>query len=258
MQRYIHLAPCLVEIWNESTNKRNIMAWFKYHIRKNPEMMDVLGPCMKNKTIKPGLNPTVIMTEEGIQKLISYFPLRFKRNASCELKAILERNIVLSFCEPIHAQKHTFEIQSTFPLTEEEDDEPFVVGFTMPFYMRMLLLEDSWKTEELSDLCQANEARIQTFGYCYAAWNPLFNELIKIGATMRTPHIRLKELSGAGTPEPFELISSIRCSNPFKLERSIHRHFATKRKYGMKKEFFLVTKDEIAAYFAHVERHISP
>ena len=137
------------------------MAWYRYNIRDKPEMMAALGPYMGKKIMKTGRKPTVIMTEEGIQKLISYFPWRFKRNASFELKAILERNAALSLCQPIHAQKHTFEIQSTFPLTEEEDDEQFAVGFTMPFYMRMLLLEDSWKTEELSDLCQANEARIQ-------------------------------------------------------------------------------------------------
>ena len=92
-------------------------------------------------------------------------------------------------------------------------------------------------------------------GFVYAAWNPLFAGLIKIGATMRTPQIRLRELSGAGVPEPFELVASIPSTNPFKLEREIHRRFDDVRKYGRKKEFFILTRDEAKAYFASVAAH---
>ena len=86
-------------------------------------------------------------------------------------------------------------------------------------------------------------------GFVYAAWNPLFALLIKIGATMRTPQIRLRELSGAGVPEPFELVACIPSTNPFQLEREIHRHFDDVRKYGRKKEFFTLTREEVKTFF---------
>jgi hypothetical protein len=91
----------------------------------------------------------------------------------------------------------------------------------------------------------------QEMGYVYAAWNPLFPDLVKIGATMRAfPIMRVDELSSwAGVPEPFQLVASITAPDPFALERDIHKHFDSVRKYGRKKEFFLVTKEEIGYYF---------
>jgi hypothetical protein len=91
----------------------------------------------------------------------------------------------------------------------------------------------------------------QEMGYVYAAWNPLFPDLIKIGATMRAfPIMRVEELSSwAGVPEPFQLVASITTPDPFALEREIHRHFDSVRKYGRKKEFFLIAKEEIGYHF---------
>ena len=86
-------------------------------------------------------------------------------------------------------------------------------------------------------------------GYVYAAWNPLFKDLIKIGATMRQPYVRVAELSGTGVPEPFQLITFVLSTNPFKLEREIHLHFNAVRKYGRKKEFFVLSKDQILEHF---------
>lgn len=87
-------------------------------------------------------------------------------------------------------------------------------------------------------------------GYVYAAWNPLFGGLIKIGATMRqNPYLRVVELSTSGVPEPFQLIASIPSKDPFALEREIHLHFDSVRKYGRKKEFFTVSRDQIGNYF---------
>jgi hypothetical protein len=90
-------------------------------------------------------------------------------------------------------------------------------------------------------------------GYVYAAWNRLFPDLIKIGATMRAfPYIRVQELSScAGVPEPFQLVASIPTPEPFALERSIHAFYASVRKYGRKKEFFLLSREE-AVYHFHV------
>ena len=88
------------------------------------------------------------------------------------------------------------------------------------------------------------------FGYVYAAWNPLFPDLIKIGATMRQkPYMRVAELSTSGVPEPFQLVDSIACKDPFALEKEIHAHYNAIRKYGRKKEFFIVSREEILEYF---------
>ena len=88
-------------------------------------------------------------------------------------------------------------------------------------------------------------------GYVYAAWNPLFADLIKIGATRRDhPYARVMELSSAtGVPEPFQLVSFIPCQHPFILEKAIHRYYESARKYGRKKEFFLLSRDEIIEHF---------
>ena len=66
---------------------------------------------------------------------------------------------------------------------------------------------------------------------------------------MRTPAIRLRELSGTGIPEPFELVAVLPCTNPVVMEREIHTHFAEVRKYGKKKEFFTLTRETVAVYF---------
>lgn len=90
----------------------------------------------------------------------------------------------------------------------------------------------------------------ESVGYVYAAWNPLFGDLVKIGATMRSkPFIRVLELSRTGVPEPFHLVSSIPSKNPFALEREIHEHFRLVRKYGRKKEFFVLSVAEVVDYF---------
>ena len=87
-------------------------------------------------------------------------------------------------------------------------------------------------------------------GYVYAAWNPLFQDLIKIGATMRqSPYTRVKELSTSGVPEPFQLVASISCKDPFALERTIHAHYDSVRKFGRKKEFFMISRDEVVDFF---------
>jgi hypothetical protein len=88
-----------------------------------------------------------------------------------------------------------------------------------------------------------------SIGYVYAAWNPLFRDLIKIGFTWRQPIVRVRELSGTGVPEPFQLISFLCTKAPFRLEQDIHRHFEAVRKYGRKKEFFVLSQDQIHEYF---------
>ena len=132
---------------------------------------------------------------------------------------------------------------------ERAVEKYFVHPHILAIRKRVAALENKWRRQDLEALCEAQETGEPVVGYVYAARNPLFAHLRKIGATMRTPEIRLRELANAGVPEPFELVASLPSTNPFRLEREIHAHFATARTYGKKKEFFAVSSEEIIALF---------
>lgn len=57
------------------------------------------------------------------------------------------------------------------------------------------------------------------------------------------------ELSTTRVPEPFQLVASIPCKDPFGLEREIHAHYESVRKYGRKKEFFAISIPEAVHQF---------
>ena len=118
---------------------------------------------------------------------------------------------------------------------------------------RMEVLEDTWLNESILKIEKAVDDQTPVVGYVYALWNPLFADLIKIGATLRTPEIRARELSGTGMPEPFEVVAKLQCRNPFSMEREIHMHYANVRKYGKKKEFFTTEADNVNQYFHSLE-----
>ena len=113
-----------------------------------------------------------------------------------------------------------------------------------------LILQEErvWMTED------ARCISMQRIGFMYAAWNPWLGDgIVKIGATMRaSPLPRLKELSRT-LPSDFHLISLVPSPNPFALEKQAHEHFASKRVWrsstGRTTEFFVVSKDEVEAYF---------
>ena len=114
-------------------------------------------------------------------------------------------------------------------------------------------IEQRWRSEDEAVYAFAKKTDTVIGGYCYAAWNPLFGHLMKIGATTRTPAIRLRELSNAGVPEPFQLVASLQCVDPFRMERKIHAHFDPIRKYGKKKEFFTLSWEDVSEYFQSLE-----
>jgi hypothetical protein len=97
----------------------------------------------------------------------------------------------------------------------------------------------------------------QRIGFVYGAWNPFLGDcIVKIGATMRTsPLPRLKELSRT-LPVDFQLICVMPSSTPFVLEKRVHEHFAAQRVWrestGRTTEFFMVSKEEVDAYFTSV------
>ena len=125
----------------------------------------------------------------------------------------------------------------------------FVHPHIAAIYARMVEYEHDLQAKELAIMCNACAQGFQPLGYVYVAWKELIGHLLKIGATMRTPQIRLRELSGAGMPEPFELVSYIQTPNPFALEKTIHKHFASIRKYGRRKEFFTLTRAAAITFF---------
>ena len=136
---------------------------------------------------------------------------------------------------------------------DRSDDEKYALAveeFMMDSSIQEIL-DSVYEREEEADRVQSICATgAKVVGHSYGAWNPLFADLIKIGATTRQPYIRVAELSNfAGIPEPFQLIASVPSTNPFALEREIHEHFASVRKYGRKKEFFLLSRSALIDHF---------
>lgn len=78
-------------------------------------------------------------------------------------------------------------------------------------------------------------------GFVYAATNPLFPHVVKIGQTgQRQPQTRVKALSTAGLPVEFTLVGSAWFPDRHWAEAELHRMFRS-RHAG--KEFFRVLPD---------------
>ena len=114
-----------------------------------------------------------------------------------------------------------------------------------------LLADDlSWVEEQKS---VSMHEQVPRHGFVYAAWNQLFPDLIKIGATHRdTPFARLKELSGSNVPRPFELVACLPSKDPFAMEKNIHSYFNSARiKKGTRYcEFFRLSREMVSEYFS--------
>ena len=132
---------------------------------------------------------------------------------------------------------------------EQKIEAFFALSDVVTVNDRIEEIEASWMKADMEDLYESKVSDTAVIGYCYAIWNSLFADLIKIGMTRRTPEIRVRELSGAGLPEPFEIVTILPCTNPFKMERAIHARYNSIRKYGKKKEFFTLSRSEVAVYF---------
>jgi hypothetical protein len=114
-----------------------------------------------------------------------------------------------------------------------------------------------WDHDEACLMQNAASSGKVFFGNCYACWNPLFPGLIKIGWTGRSPMQRVRELSGTGMPEPFQLFACINCYNPQDVEKQIHAYFAADRKYGKKKEFFFTSMIVVDHHFENIKRKLA-
>ncbi|MGL1894611.1 MAG: DUF4041 domain-containing protein [Spirochaetaceae bacterium] len=93
-------------------------------------------------------------------------------------------------------------------------------------------------------------AQITKQGHVYIISNTgsFGDDVFKIGMTRRTePKDRVKELSGASVPFPFDIHAMIEADNAPQLENELHRHFENNRmnRVNKRKEFFKVNLDQI-------------
>jgi len=109
--------------------------------------------------------------------------------------------------------------------------------------------EDAWEVAERKEIEEARDKGNRKMGYVYAAFNPSFKEYIKIGATTKTPFQRLRVLSRTSVPTPFALVTFAEVFDPFGLERMIHRHLDSRRKFGRKNEFFEISTSGVVEVF---------
>jgi hypothetical protein len=97
-----------------------------------------------------------------------------------------------------------------------------------------------------------SQAQMTKLGYIYVLSNiGSFGENVyKIGMTRRLyPEERVRELSGAAVPFPFDVHAMISSENAPEMESLLHQHLRDKsvNKVNERKEFFRVTLDEIAS-----------
>jgi hypothetical protein len=79
--------------------------------------------------------------------------------------------------------------------------------------------------------------------YVYCAVNPSMPGLVKIGMTFDDPEIRMGQLSSnTAVPEHFQLVWSLRSTNPMRDEQQLHRTLASCRRSD-KREFFACTPE---------------
>jgi hypothetical protein len=80
-------------------------------------------------------------------------------------------------------------------------------------------------------------------GYIYLI-RAIGTELVKVGYTYTSPRERLLDLQ-IGSPLPLELILGVYVANPAKIEKRIHRKFATYRHHG---EWFCLPEQILQAF----------
>lgn len=107
-----------------------------------------------------------------------------------------------------------------------------------------------------------SQAQLTKSGHVYIISNiGSFGENIyKIGMTRRlNPDDRVKELSDASVPFPFDVHAMISCSNAPELESSLHKMFDARRVNAVnsRKEFFKVSLEEIEVAVQQIDRELN-
>ena len=106
------------------------------------------------------------------------------------------------------------------------------------------------RREKLQTKNNNAEGATQTGGV-YFAWSDCLN-CMKIGASRRDPHLRLRELSSYTTTS-FSLVAWFPSAAPFRLEKTAHEYFKEKRintrGSGAGTEFFHISAGEVETWF---------
>lgn len=93
-----------------------------------------------------------------------------------------------------------------------------------------------------------------TKGFCYCAVCGSLPDLVKIGATTKSPAERAKQLTAStSSPTPFTIVYSKRVSDCNAAEALLHERFAEQR-VNDDREFFSITVEEAMRAMDHVAR----
>jgi hypothetical protein len=142
--------------------------------------------------------------------------------------------------------------------SESDEDEELESSTQLVLYNPELAMQVSTSVAQVDSFLKQNDKRdFQNaksqgqiwVGYVYAAETKCLKTLFKIGCTTRPVDLRIKELSRASVPEPFTLVACVPTSDPFGLEKKIHKHFEQARVNGKSTEFFKLKRTTILAYF---------
>lgn len=107
-----------------------------------------------------------------------------------------------------------------------------------------------------------SQAQLTKMGHVYIISNigSFGEDVYKIGMTRRlNPEERVKELSAASVPFPFDVHAMISCSNAPELEGRLHKAFDDRRvnSINSRKEFFRVSLEEIARALGSIDKELS-
>lgn len=89
------------------------------------------------------------------------------------------------------------------------------------------------------------------YGYLYCFSNPSMEGILKIGMTKRNPEERLKEANKSDTwkpPTDYELLSSVKCYEPEKKEKLLHK-LLDEYRINKNREFFRVDEEKVNIIF---------
>ena len=89
------------------------------------------------------------------------------------------------------------------------------------------------------------------FGYLYCFSNESMAGILKIGMTKRTPEERLKEANKSDTwkpPSDYEVLSAVKCYEPAKKEKLIHK-LLDEYRVNKDREFFKVDEEKVKLIF---------
>jgi multidrug efflux pump subunit AcrA (membrane-fusion protein) len=119
-------------------------------------------------------------------------------------------------------------------------------------------LQNRLAEAELNKQRAISQAQLTKSGHVYIISNigSFGEDVYKIGMTRRLEPIeRVKELSSASVPFPFDVHAMIFCENAPAVEASLHKRFSERRmnKENERKEFFRVALDEIVRAVGEVD-----